>query len=154
MRLGSMDADSGEQKIKFWSRPRLSAPRALHDKGELSGNAKMEQEELAIVRRAYAKQIMVPFNAGHPRVEAAFAAVPRGAYLGPGPWPILHSRGYVTTPDDDPVYLYQDLLVGIIPERGLNNGRPSFQALLIAAAAPLPGDRRAYGRQQRTGHGN
>jgi hypothetical protein len=29
---------------------------------------RMEQEELAIVQRAYAKQIMVPFNAAHPRV--------------------------------------------------------------------------------------
>ena len=67
----------------------------------------MKQEALAIVRRAYAKQVMVPFNAAHPRVEAAFAAVRHDAYLGPGPWPILHLRGYVTTPDDDPVYLYQ-----------------------------------------------
>ena len=47
-------------------------------------------------------------------------------FLGPGPWPMLHWRGYVTTPGDDPVYLYQDLLVGIIPECGLNNGRRHF----------------------------
>jgi protein-L-isoaspartate(D-aspartate) O-methyltransferase len=95
---------------------------------------------LATVRRAYAKQIMVPFDAAHPRVEAAFAAVRREAFLGPGPWLLLHSRRYVTTPDDDPVYLYQDLLVGIIQERRLNNGQPSGHAMLIARADPRPGE--------------
>jgi protein-L-isoaspartate(D-aspartate) O-methyltransferase len=96
--------------------------------------------ELAIVRRAYAKQIMVPLNASDPRVEAAFAVVRREAFLGPGPWPILHFNRYVTTPSDDPVYLYQDALVGIIPERSLNNGQPSLHAMLIAAAAPRLGE--------------
>jgi protein-L-isoaspartate(D-aspartate) O-methyltransferase len=101
----------------------------------------MDREtELAIVRRAYAKQIMVPYNVAHPRVEAAFAAVRREAFLGPGPWPILHRRGYVTTPDGDPVYLYQDLLVGLIPERRLNNGEPSGHAMLMARADPRPGE--------------
>jgi protein-L-isoaspartate(D-aspartate) O-methyltransferase len=83
---------------------------------------------------------MAPFNVAHPRVEAAFAAVRREAFLGPGPWPILHSRRYATTPDDDPVYLYQDLLVGIVPERRLNNGQPSGHAMLIARAGPPPGE--------------
>jgi hypothetical protein len=46
------------------------------------------EQEQAIVRRAYAKQIMVPLNAADPRVEAAFAVVRREAFLGPGPWPI------------------------------------------------------------------
>jgi protein-L-isoaspartate(D-aspartate) O-methyltransferase len=101
----------------------------------------MEREtELATVRRAYAKQIMAPFDAANQRVEAAFAAVRREIYLGPGPWPILHLRGYVTTPSDDPVYVYQDLLVGIIPERGLNNGRPSWHAMLIGRADAQPGE--------------
>src|SRR6516162_11300493 len=98
------------------------------------------EQELAIVRRAYAKQIMVPLNAADPRVEAAFAVVRREAFLGPGPWPILHFNRYVTTPSDDPVYLYQDALVGIIPERSLNNGQPSLHAMLIAAAAPRLGE--------------
>jgi protein-L-isoaspartate(D-aspartate) O-methyltransferase len=102
----------------------------------------MTEAELAIVRRAYAKQVMVPYNAAHPRVEAAFAAVRREAFLGPGPWPIAyrHRRGYVPTPSDDPVYLYQDVFVGIIPERNLNNGQPSGHAMLIARADPRPGE--------------
>ena len=49
----------------------------------------------------------------------------REHFLGPGPWPMLRwPHRYVPTPSDDPVYLYQDALVGIIPERSLNNGQP------------------------------
>lgn len=38
------------------------------------------------------------------------------------------------TPSDDPVYLYTDQLVGILPERNLNNGEPSLHARLISSA--------------------
>jgi protein-L-isoaspartate(D-aspartate) O-methyltransferase len=102
---------------------------------------RMEQEELAIVRRAYAKHVLANANVDDARVEAAFAAVRREHFLGPGPWPMPRwARPYVPTPTDDPVYLYQDALVGIIPERHLNNGQPSLHATLIAAAAPGPGE--------------
>src|SRR6266702_4666660 len=85
------------------------------------------ESELAIVRRAYAKHIMAAAGIADRRVEAAFAAVPRETFLGRGPWPILRrERGYVATPRADPVYLYADVLVGIIPERNLNNGQPSL----------------------------
>ena len=50
------------------------------------------------------------------------------------------ARGYVETPSADPVYLYTDDLVGIIPERHLNNGQPSLHATLIARAAPQAGE--------------
>ena len=97
--------------------------------------------ELLIVRRAYAKQIMAAAGVADRRIEAAFAAVPREAFLGPGPWPILRwGRGYVNTPTRNPVYLYADVLVGILSERNLNNGQPSFLAALIAGAAPRPGE--------------
>jgi hypothetical protein len=43
-----------------------------------------------------------------------------------------------------PIYLYQDALVGIIPKRNLNNGQPWLHALLIAAAAPRPGEHVAH----------
>ncbi len=49
-------------------------------------------------------------------------------------------RGYVSTPSDDPVYLYTDQLVGILPERNLNNGEPSLHARLISSAAPQAGE--------------
>ena len=102
----------------------------------------MTEAELVIVRRAYAKQMLAAFGVTDPRVEAAFAAVRREAYLGPGPWPIwyLFRRGYVPTPSDDPVYLYQDVFVGLIPERNLNNGEPAGHAMLIACADARSGE--------------
>src|SRR5712691_3753193 len=105
-------------------------------------NRAMDRDsELLIVRRAYAKHIMAAAGVADRRIEAAFAAVPREAFLGPGPWQILRSgRGYVNTPTRNPVYLYADVLVGILPERNLNNGQPSFLAALIARAAPRPGE--------------
>ena len=102
---------------------------------------RMEQGELAIVRRAYAKHVLANADVDDAHVEAAFAAVRREAFLGPGPWLMPRwSRRYVLTPSDDPVYLYQDALVGIVPERDLNNGQPSLHAMLIAAAASRPGE--------------
>src|SRR5467141_287436 len=69
------------------------------------------------------------------RVEAAFAAVAREDFLGPGPWQIVRwGGGYRATPDPDLVYLYTDDVIGILPERNLNNGQPSLHAALIAAA--------------------
>jgi hypothetical protein len=49
-------------------------------------------------------------------------------------------RDYVTTPDADPVYLYTNDLVGIVPERHINNGQPSLHAQLIHQAAPAAGE--------------
>jgi len=99
------------------------------------------ESELAIVRQAYAKHVLGAAGITDRRVEKAFAAVRREDFLGPGPWPILRwGRGYEQTPDRDPVHLYADVLVGIITERKLNNGQPSFLATLIAAGAPQPGD--------------
>src|ERR1700730_2352079 len=46
----------------------------------------------------------------------------------------------VRRPDADPVYLYTDDVIGILPERNLNNGQPSLHAALIAAAAPQPAE--------------
>ena len=75
------------------------------------------------------------------RVEAAFAAVRRENFLGHGPWQILRwDRGYEPSPGRDPVYLYDNVVVAIMPERHLNNGQPSFLAALIASAAPRPGE--------------
>jgi protein-L-isoaspartate(D-aspartate) O-methyltransferase len=90
---------------------------------------------LAIVRAAYAKQVLASVGISDGSVETAFATVEREHYLGPGPWPILRFSGYMPSPDADPVYLYDDILVGIVPERGLNNGMPSYHAPLIAKAA-------------------
>jgi len=53
--------------------------------------------------------------------------VAREDFLGPGPWHIVRwGRGYRATPDADPIYLYSDDVIGILPKRNLNNGHPRF----------------------------
>jgi Protein-L-isoaspartate(D-aspartate) O-methyltransferase (PCMT) len=98
-------------------------------------------EELAVIRRAYAAQILAEAGVRSAAVERAFAAVPREAFLGRGPWQVLRwGRGYVPTPSADPLHLYANLLVAIRPERKLNNGEPSFHARLMAALAAGTGE--------------
>ena len=50
-------------------------------------------------------------------------------------------REYVLTPDTGPVYLYTDDLIGILPERRINNGQPSLHAHLIHRASTATGER-------------
>jgi protein-L-isoaspartate(D-aspartate) O-methyltransferase len=97
--------------------------------------------ELAVLRRAYARQVIFQGRASNAALENAFATVEREKYLGPGPWPIARwPLGYSLTPDADPAWLYADILVGILPERSLNNGQPSAHATWISAVAPKPGE--------------
>jgi protein-L-isoaspartate(D-aspartate) O-methyltransferase len=98
--------------------------------------------EQDVIRRAYAKQIVAAAGVSNRRIEAAFASVKREDFLGRGPWQVVRwGRGYVPTPSRNPVYLYDDVVVAIIPEHHLNNGQPSLYAALIACAAPRPGER-------------
>jgi protein-L-isoaspartate(D-aspartate) O-methyltransferase len=95
-----------------------------------------KQSDLAIVRRAYAKQTLAAARVSDPRLQAAFAAVPREDFLGPGPWLAFHMPGfYQPTIDADPVLLYVNELFGLVAERQINNGQPSLHAALLAAAA-------------------
>jgi protein-L-isoaspartate(D-aspartate) O-methyltransferase len=100
------------------------------------------QGELSIIRAAYAKQILAAARVvDDARLGAALGAIRREDFLGAGPWPIVRwFRDYVTTPDADPVYLYTDDLVGILPEQRINNGQPSLHAHLIHQASPAAGD--------------
>jgi protein-L-isoaspartate(D-aspartate) O-methyltransferase len=115
------------------------ATRCLNPKKRI--NPMDRQTELAIVRRAFAKQILAAAQVNAPQIEAAFAAVRREEFLGPGPWHIFRLPSlYVATPEADPVLLYVDQVVGLIPERGINNGQPSLHALLLAAAQIKEGE--------------
>jgi protein-L-isoaspartate(D-aspartate) O-methyltransferase len=97
--------------------------------------------EQQIIRRAFARQIMAVVGVSDRRIEAAFASLKREDFLGRGPWQIIRwGRGYISSPSRNPVYLYDDVVVGIIPERNLNNGQPSLHAWLIANAAPKTGE--------------
>jgi protein-L-isoaspartate(D-aspartate) O-methyltransferase len=95
--------------------------------------------ELATIRRAYARKVLSSVGVEFPDLEEAYATVKREHYLGPGPWKILGGMGY-RKPDDDPAALYEDVLVAIIPERGINNGQPSGHAMWLSAAHPNPND--------------
>lgn len=97
--------------------------------------------ELAIIRSTYAAHILAEAGVRSAPLERAFAAVPREAFLGRGPWQILRwGRGYVPTPSADPLYLYANLLVAIRPKDKLNNGEPAFHVGLMAALAARPGE--------------
>jgi protein-L-isoaspartate(D-aspartate) O-methyltransferase len=103
----------------------------------------MDREgELSVIRAAYAKQILAAAGVvDNVRLEAALSATRREDFLGSGPWWMLRRfQDYVTTPDADPVYLYSDDLVGILPERRINNGQPSLHAHLIHQASPQAGE--------------
>lgn len=98
------------------------------------------EHDLQVIRRAYARQVTFAGGTSGGALEDAYASVRREDFLGPGPWPMFRWGGYATTPTADPVYLYSDVLVGIVPERGLNNGQPSSHATWIASVAPRPGE--------------
>ncbi|MDX2202567.1 MAG: methyltransferase domain-containing protein [Hyphomicrobiaceae bacterium] len=98
--------------------------------------------ELAIIRGAYARQVLAAAGVQDARLAAAFSQTRREDFLGPGPWPIMRMfRDYVMSPDADPVYLYSDDLVGIRAAQRINNGQPSLHAHLMHHAAPATGER-------------
>ncbi len=91
-------------------------------------------------RRFYANFIVSSAGSKDQRLIDAFAAVPRENYVGDGPWPIFVGSGYLPTISSDPALLYQDVLVGLDQERGINNGQPTLHARCLAAVAPAPGE--------------
>jgi len=98
--------------------------------------------DLEAVRGRYAEAVCAAAGAGDPALVRAFGTVARERFLGPRPWSIFtFDRGYVRTPDDDPIHLYRDVLVGIDPERRLNNGQPSSHALWMNALGVRTGER-------------
>lgn len=93
------------------------------------------------LRQFFARYVTMRGRAANPRIEAAFASVPREPFAGPGPWMIcIPGAGYLPTPDDDPAYLYQDTLVGLAPERGINIGEPTLHASCLSALALREGE--------------
>jgi protein-L-isoaspartate(D-aspartate) O-methyltransferase len=70
----------------------------------------------------------------------AFRTTPRERFVGGPPWRILTRHGFVEAPQDDPAFLYQDVVVSLDAD-GLNNGEPSLHAICIATLRPMKGDR-------------
>ena len=101
------------------------------------------------LRAFFARYVAERGDARDPRVESAFAAVPREPFAGPGPWSVWPAGpwsasdpgpGYVRTPDDDPAFLYQDVLIALDAARGINIGEPSLHARCLDALAVQSGE--------------
>ena len=91
----------------------------------------MSKLDLETARHWYAEGLRYLAPADSDAVIAAFAAVPREAFLGPPPWQIrAGGRNHGPLETDDPRHLYHDILVAIDPARDLNNGQPSLWAYL------------------------
>jgi protein-L-isoaspartate(D-aspartate) O-methyltransferase len=95
---------------------------------------------LAEIRGFYARQLACASQSIDPRLLRIFELVPREAFLPPGPWKILVAERYLETPSADAAYLYQNALVALDADKGINNGEPFLHASWIGAVAPQPGE--------------
>jgi len=96
--------------------------------------------DVRAARRQYAAFVAALGASGDQRIEAAFAAVERERYCGDGPWLVATGEGYARTPSPDPDFLYRNAAIGLVPERGLNNGEPGSHALWLKAVEPKAGE--------------
>ena len=98
-------------------------------------------ERSANLRGFFARYVTMRGRVTDPRVEAAFVAVSREPFAGPGPWMVcVPGAGYLPTPDDDPAFLYQDTLVALDADRGINIGEPTLHARCLDALALREGE--------------
>ena len=98
---------------------------------------------LEAARKFYSEEIRWNANLHNEEIVRAFRVVPREKYLGAGPWkikPAAVGGGYRDTPDDNPEHLYHNVLVALDPERGLNNGLPSWLAEVMQLGGPRAGE--------------
>ncbi|WP_291167862.1 methyltransferase domain-containing protein [Hyphomicrobium sp.] len=102
--------------------------------------------ELAELRRVFARQMLALADVwDNKRLEDAFAHVPREKFLGRGRWHILTPwslQNYAN--NGDPALVYQDVVIALDEERGVNNGSPSLHARWLDEVAAGPGDRVAH----------
>ena len=104
----------------------------------------MQQQSTNLERleahRAYARLMAARAGVAEdsPLAEA-FRTTPRERFVGGPPFRILTQHGFVEAPNDDPAFLYHDVVVSLGID-GLNNGEPSLHAMCIATLRPQPGD--------------
>lgn len=99
-------------------------------------------DRAAAIRKFFAE--IVTAKAGvrrtHTALVAAFETIERERFLGPGPWRVFTSDGYIDTPTDDIAFVYQDMAIGLLRDKAINNGEPSLHARAIAALELKPAD--------------
>jgi protein-L-isoaspartate(D-aspartate) O-methyltransferase len=100
----------------------------------------MAEDRLSEIRARYAHRVMQLSGAQNPRIEAAFAAVPRERYLTPPPWRIFAPGYWRDLVSSEPDELYEDVLVALDQAQRINNGQPSLHAGWLAAVDPHPGE--------------
>jgi protein-L-isoaspartate(D-aspartate) O-methyltransferase len=106
-------------------------------------------------RKFFAELMTAIAGVPHSPLTAAFASTPRERYLGLGPWKVYHGNGYTQTPTADPTLLYQDIVVALAEEQGINNGQPSLHTRCLAALDVREGrNRHAYRGWRRLLHGD
>ncbi|MDX8441700.1 protein-L-isoaspartate O-methyltransferase family protein [Mesorhizobium australafricanum] len=91
-------------------------------------------------RKFYARLMAAHARSADPRIEQVFASVPREAFLGPGPWTVFAGDGRIETPTADPSYVYQNVLVVLDADKGINNGEPLLHAMWLGKVEPKPGE--------------
>ena len=90
-------------------------------------------------RAVFAEAVTARAGCRDPRIKAAFTKVQRHDFVSPGPW--VFSEHGAPTATSDPALLYQDLALGLAPERGITTGLPSLHARALDACALRAGDR-------------
>ncbi|MEM9105416.1 MAG: rRNA adenine N-6-methyltransferase family protein [Pseudomonadota bacterium] len=100
----------------------------------------MKPAKLQQARRFYAALMAGASHSSDPRFENIVRKVPREDFLGPGPWKVVSGRRYIDTPDANPEFLYQNVLVALDVDRRINNGEPFLHARWIDAVDPQPGE--------------
>jgi protein-L-isoaspartate(D-aspartate) O-methyltransferase len=102
------------------------------------------ESELAVVRRAYARQMLAVAGIEDARVEAAFARIRREDFLGSSPWHFVRWPPGPSLPQHDPATVYQDVVIALQPGRGVNNGSPSLHAKMLHDLDAAPGQQVAH----------
>jgi protein-L-isoaspartate(D-aspartate) O-methyltransferase len=103
-------------------------------------------DRLAAHRAFFANLVTAAAPKPNDRLRSAFVSVPREQYVGPGPWKVfvVGGGGYIDTPTDDPALLYQDIVVGLAPDRLINNGQPSLHGVCLGALGVREGETVAH----------
>ncbi len=90
------------------------------------------------LRRSYAHRIARLADARDKRVEQVFAEIPRENFLPPPPWTIIRLGDASETSRLSDIY--ENVLVAIDRQRGINNGEPTLHAIWLDAVSPQPGE--------------